>query len=106
MAYLAFNVALKEDFISSIREYLKGLESRMKVMEVLLGRLLNDERKTNDILDALLKEEVSKDVMDAEYELGVVKSYTRDLNKHLIDYMLLLTRNIKRKKEFLNTVIQ
>lgn len=103
MDYPSLNATLKENVIATIQQELEGLESRMGVMEVLLRWLSNDEIKTNEVLYALSKEELSEDVTDVEYELGVVKLYTRDQNHHLIDYMLLLARNIKWKREFLNT---
>ncbi|CAH1444865.1 unnamed protein product [Lactuca virosa] len=72
-------------------------------MKSLLRRFLNDETKIKEVLDALSKEQVSNDITDAEYEMRVVKSNTRDQNQHLIDYMIILDRNINMKKEFLKT---
>ena len=67
---------------------------------------MNGETKINEVLNVLLKEELSDDIREVEYEMGVVKPNTRDQNQHLIDYMIILARNIKTKKEFLITVLQ
>ncbi|CAH1452443.1 unnamed protein product [Lactuca virosa] len=105
MAYLTLDVALMEDFIVTIREDLACLESRMRTMEVLLKRLMNDERNNNILLDIVSKEELSENICDVEYLLDVFKPEMRRKNEHLIDYMLILARNIKKKRGFLKTVM-
>lgn len=90
MPYLTSNTALMKDFIATIHVDLAGLESWMRITEVLISWLMNDKRNKNMLLDTFVMEELSENICNVEYIFDVMKPKTRRQNEHLIDYMLIL----------------
>lgn len=76
-----------------------SLESRMRIMVVLLRRMMNDERNNNVLLDIVSKEDLSDNIWDVGYMLDVLKPWIRRQIEHLVDYMLILARNIKKEEK-------